>query len=104
MRRRPAAFIALLVSTAALLASCGGSSPQASAVTDTAGAPAVVVKRPPDNGDWTRFDYDAQRSGVGPASTGITAANLHSLRHRRIFLDGTVDSSPIELHAVTING
>jgi PQQ-like domain len=56
------------------------------------------------SGDWTRFDYDAKRSGVGPASTGITARNLASLQRRRVHLDGTVDSSPIELHAIAVGG
>ncbi len=55
-------------------------------------------------GDWTRFDYDAQRSGAGPASTGISAGNLGSLSPRVVKLDGTVDSSPIELHHVVIGG
>jgi outer membrane protein assembly factor BamB len=52
--------------------------------------------------DWTRFDYDAQRSGVGPADTGITGRNVRHLLARHIALDGTVDSSAIELHAVKI--
>ncbi|MGO9901401.1 MAG: PQQ-binding-like beta-propeller repeat protein [Solirubrobacteraceae bacterium] len=56
------------------------------------------------SGDWTTFDYNAQRSGVGPADTGITAANLHLLRRRPVALDGTVDSSAIELHAIVIDG
>jgi hypothetical protein len=54
------------------------------------------------NVDWTRFGYTASRTSVGPASTGITRANISSLRRRRIRLDGTVDSSPIYLHGVTI--
>ncbi|MGO9792369.1 MAG: PQQ-binding-like beta-propeller repeat protein [Solirubrobacteraceae bacterium] len=56
------------------------------------------------SGDWTTFDYNAQRSGVGPADSGITAANLHLLKRRTVALDGTVDSSAIELHAITIGG
>ncbi len=44
-------------------------------------------------GDWTRFGYDAARHDVGPAATGITAANVRSLRARRVAIDGTVDSS-----------
>lgn len=54
--------------------------------------------------DWTRFGYDAQRTGVGPAATGITAANAGSLATRVVALDGVVDSSPIELHAVVVGG
>src|SRR5579875_3780418 len=47
--------------------------------------------------NWTTFDYDAQRSGVGPADTGITRANLHSLRRMVVHLPGTVDSAAVEL-------
>jgi outer membrane protein assembly factor BamB len=54
--------------------------------------------------DWQRFNYDAQRSGVGPADTGITTRNLRSLRARVVLLDGTVDSAAIELQAVRIRG
>ena len=48
--------------------------------------------------NWALFGYDTARHNVGPASTGITAANVGRLRHRRITLDGTVDSSPIYLN------
>ena len=54
--------------------------------------------------DWDRFGYDAARHGVGPAATGITAANIAKLNRRQVTLDGTVDSSPIYLHGVTVNG
>jgi outer membrane protein assembly factor BamB len=56
------------------------------------------------DGDWTRFDFNAQRTGVGPARTGITRATLHTLRRRTINIDGTVDSSAIQLHAVRVRG
>jgi PQQ-like domain len=55
-------------------------------------------------GDWTRFGYDAARSGSGPRTTGITAANVGRLRRQRISLDGTVDSSPIYLRGAGIGG
>jgi outer membrane protein assembly factor BamB len=61
------------------------------------------VARAP-SGDWTRFDFDAQRSGAGPPSTGITAANAARLGRRQVQIDGTVDSSAIELHAIRIHG
>ncbi|HZU61880.1 MAG TPA: PQQ-binding-like beta-propeller repeat protein [Solirubrobacteraceae bacterium] len=64
-----------------------------------AGAVAAV----PD-GNWTRFDFTAQRSGVGPAQTGITSATLPRLGRRTIELDGTVDSSAIQLHGVKVAG
>ena len=56
------------------------------------------------DGDWSRFDYNAQRTGVGPARTGITRANLHALRQRTVSIDGTVDASAIQLHAVRVGG
>jgi PQQ-like domain len=54
--------------------------------------------------DWTRFGYDAQRSNDGPPATGITAANVGLLQRRQVQLPGTVDSSAIYLHGVTIRG
>lgn len=54
--------------------------------------------------DWPQFNFDARRSGVGPANTGITAGNVGTLARRRVHLDGTVDSSPVELHSIRIRG
>ena len=56
------------------------------------------------DGDWPTFGFNAQRSGVGPASTGITARNLRSLRVRSVRLAGTVDSAPVALHDVKVGG
>ena len=61
-------------------------------------APAAV------RGDWLRFDFNAQRSGVGPSSTGITSHNLGQLKLQKVHVNGTVDSSAIELHALTVKG
>src|SRR5438034_5111283 len=65
---------------------------------------AAVAFAAPAAHDWTRFDYDAKRSGVYPFATGITAANAARLQRQRIELDGTVDASPIFLHGVTVEG
>jgi hypothetical protein len=54
--------------------------------------------------DWTRFGWDARRSSDDPYSTGITASNVGSLRRQQVRLPGTVDSSAIYLHGVTIKG
>jgi hypothetical protein len=54
--------------------------------------------------DWTRFDFDAARSGVSTAASGITPANVGRLRRQQVQLDGTVDSSPIYLHGVQVKG
>jgi outer membrane protein assembly factor BamB len=53
---------------------------------------------------WPTFDYNTQRSGVGPADTGITAANLHELRRLTVHIPGVIDSAMIELSDVTIGG
>jgi len=79
---------------AVVLTACGGASASSMAAGATAGGP----------GAWTRFDYDAQRSGVGPADTGITAGNLSRLQTRVVRLDGTVDASAIELQGASAGG
>jgi outer membrane protein assembly factor BamB len=59
-----------------------------------------AAARPAATGtDWPSFG-----TNVGPATTGITAANVGKLRRQQVQLDGTVDSSPIYLHGVTIGG
>jgi hypothetical protein len=100
MRLRPTLRSAAVVCAVAL-AACGGGS---SADSSTADAPAGRAAGRVPGGDWLRFNFDAQRSGVGPADTGITATNVRTLQQRRVHLDGTVDSSPIELHAVRVGG
>jgi len=54
--------------------------------------------------DWTRFGWDARRSNDDPHATGITAANVRSLVRRQVALPGTVDSSAIYLHRVSVRG
>src|SRR6266542_1409345 len=54
--------------------------------------------------DWARFGYDAARHNAGPASTGITAANVGRLTRQQVRLPGTVDSSPIYLRGVRVRG
>ena len=65
---------------------------------------ALGLAAPAAASDWPEFGYVPSRQNVGPASTGITAANVGSLRRRVLRLDGTVDSSPIYLHGVMIGG
>ena len=54
--------------------------------------------------DWTQFGWDVNRSSASNDATGITPANVATLRRQQVTLDGTVDSSPIYLHGVQING
>ena len=83
---------------AAGLIGCGGHGGRNPAEAGATNASAVSIP----GGDWRQFGYDAQRSGVGPADTGITPANLGKLRARVVNLPGTVDSAPVELHAVRV--
>jgi outer membrane protein assembly factor BamB len=100
---RVAAIVAIAIACA--VAACG-------TVRATATTVAVRAKEPararatasvPD-GDWTEFGYNAQRSDVAPTGTGITDANLGQLSARVVHLPGTVDSSPIQLHGLLIDG
>jgi outer membrane protein assembly factor BamB len=101
---------ALLMTTCALaIGSCGGQAvgaPNAAGTSSTERSaptgPAGVAVTPP-SGDWPEFDYNPQRTGSGPAVTGITAGNLGRLSLRRVQIDGIADSSAIELHAITVN-
>jgi hypothetical protein len=92
---------ASLAACAILLVACGGHAIGASdpgTIQSTAGTAAVPA------GDWTTFDYNSQRSGVGPSATGITAGNVGRLQTRIVHVDGTVDSSAVELHGVVVRG
>jgi hypothetical protein len=87
-----------------VLIACGSSAARASTSvtsTDEAVAGAAASAR---GGDWPTFDFNSARTGVGPVDTGLTARNLGQLRLRKVKLDGTVDSSAIELHAVRVRG
>lgn len=110
--RRLAALLGVLIASAAILVACGGH-PAGAASTSTGSTRAASSATPSTpapspaqaaGGDWPSFDYDAQRSGVGPVSTGITAGNLRSLAARVVHIDGTADSSPIELQNVLVGG
>ncbi len=92
---------AITLACALLLAACGGQAANGAA---QSGAPAARVTAKVPAGDWTRFNYDAQRNGVGPSDTGITRGDVRLLRRRRIRVDGTVDASAIELAGVSVRG
>jgi outer membrane protein assembly factor BamB len=54
--------------------------------------------------DWTRFGFDAARSNSSKAAAGIGAADLAHLKRQDVTVPGTVDASPIYLHAVVVKG
>ncbi|HWX45314.1 MAG TPA: hypothetical protein VNY52_08325 [Solirubrobacteraceae bacterium] len=101
-RLRSLATAPLIVAFAALLiAACGGS------VTPAVSAPAPA-RRTAHTGaslrDWPEFGLNPQRTDASDESTGITAANVAHLRRVQVALPGTVDSSPIYLHGITMAG
>jgi outer membrane protein assembly factor BamB len=69
-----------------------------------AGAAAVPATASVPSNDWPTFDFNVQRTAVGPTDTGITPANLHNLRRITVHIPGTVDSSAVELANVTVKG
>jgi hypothetical protein len=54
--------------------------------------------------DWTQFGWDVGRSSVSTDPTGITAANVTTMRRQQVTIGGTVDASPIYLHGVQVKG
>jgi hypothetical protein len=50
------------------------------------------------------FGGNVQSTSANPEPTGITAANVHTLRLRQVDLDGLVDASAIYLHGAMIRG
>ncbi len=77
--RRLTALVAAVIVSAAVLVACGGHAARAVSQSRSESAVSSVAVA---GGDWLRFDYDAQRSGVGPANTGIAAANVGALQTR----------------------
>jgi outer membrane protein assembly factor BamB len=100
--------LALAVAACTLIVACGSSAGNAAdSSAPTAGAaaipsPAHVVATPLS--DWPEFGLNPQRSDSSERATQITSANVAHLRHLRVMLPGTVDSSPIYLHAALVHG
>jgi hypothetical protein len=95
-----------LASVACTLAACGNSAP-ADVSTPTVRASAIPPPARPSVQrllDWPEFGLNPQRSDVSEDATGITAANVDRLRRMTVTLPGTVDSSPIYLHAASVDG
>ena len=98
MTSRSAPLLALILIAGVVFTACG------SGGSSTAGVAAAHKTVAGSTVDWTRFGWDARRSNDDPHATGITAANVGSLVRQQIHLPGTVDSSPIYLHGVSIGG
>ncbi len=85
-----------------MLVACGASSSVGSTVaTGAAPARATAAATP---ADWPEFGLDPERTSAPTGATGIGAADLGRLRRRQVALPGTVDSSPIYLHGVSVGG
>jgi hypothetical protein len=89
------------------VAACGGGAATAQIHTPTvsiAAIPSAARSPAAELLEWPEFGLDPQRSDVSALATGITSANVAHLRHITVSLPGTVDSSPIYLHGVTVDG
>ncbi len=92
-----------------LIAACGSSSGKAAdAAAPTTSATAIptaaagAATQPLR--EWPEFGLNAQRGDTTEAPTGVTSANVGSLRHLHVTLPGTVDCSPIYLHGALVDG
>ncbi len=106
MRARRPRSLALTLATCVLLGACGSAAP-ADVSTPTVGAAAIPSAKPASAAellDWPEFGLDPQRGDVSELATGITSANVARLRQITVSLAGTVDSSPIYLHGVFVDG
>jgi hypothetical protein len=90
---------AAVITAALVVAACSGGAAMAGSSRASA-APSTVA----GGHDWTRFNFDARRSGSVTFATVISAANVSGLKRQQVHLPGTVDSSAIYLHGVTIRG
>ncbi|TML00134.1 MAG: hypothetical protein E6G34_01155 [Actinobacteria bacterium] len=90
----------------ALLVACGGSAPaeRSTSTTVAAAIPSSTAASTRRLLDWPEFGLSPQRSNVSEDATGITAANVARLRQQTVTLPGTVDSSPIYIHAASVAG
>jgi outer membrane protein assembly factor BamB len=103
----------LIAGLALVAAACGGqatSASSASSVSSVSSASAADTSATGTAGagttssDWLQFGDNAQSTGVGPASSGITAGNARRLRLRQVRIDGIADSAAIALSGVVVHG
>jgi hypothetical protein len=62
------------------------------------------VQRRAGTHDWPMFGWEPSKSNASTDATGITAANITTMRRQQVTLEGTVDASPIYLHGVRVTG
>lgn len=94
-----------LIGAGAIVVGCGTGAAQTVRTATGQRASGESARLQVPQGDWPTFDYNAQRTGVGPAKTGITVKRLGALRRSSVTTTGgVVDSSPILLHRVSVGG
>jgi PQQ-like domain len=97
--------MAVVACTALGACACGTSAGVATPTALPSSIPAVTAQASAGRlENWPEFGLDAQRTDVSERATGVTAANVAHLRHVRVALPGTVDSSPIYLHGAVVGG
>jgi outer membrane protein assembly factor BamB len=99
----------LLLTVALLLSACGSGSAETGSSTGASpgaggGGAAAAATSGAALTDWPEFGLNPQRADATNRPTGITAANVGRLRSKHVSLPGTVDSSPIYLHAARVRG
>jgi PQQ-like domain len=95
-------------SACTLIAACGSSAGNAADnSTPTVGAaaiPAPTRAAATPLTQWPEFGLNPQRGDSTERATQITSANVAHLHRLHVTLPGTVDSSPIYLHAALVHG
>ena len=106
MRVRRLIGLCFSVTACVLVAACGGAAPVHLRTPTISATEIASPTRTPvaELLDWPEFGLDPQRSDVSESSTAITAANVAHLHRVTVTLPGTVDSSPIYLHGVSVAG
>jgi hypothetical protein len=104
----------LVVAVALLVGACGsgsgdGGATGAGTVSTASHTTATPTSKPVATKgasltDWPEFGLDPQRSDATNRPTGITAENVGTLVDRQVELPGTIDSSPLYLHAAKVAG
>jgi hypothetical protein len=106
MHARRLTGLGLTSAACVLLAACGATTPAvvSTPTVSVAAIPSAKRSAVSELRDWPEFGLNPQRSDVSELATAITSANVGHLRHITVSLPGTVDSSPIYLHGVSVQG
>jgi outer membrane protein assembly factor BamB len=95
-------LLAALLTAGAVAACSSSGGTGATAARKSGSPPATGTAAKSGPRDWTRFGYDAAKTGRSPR--GLSAAQVRKLGEKRVALDGTVDSSPIYVSRIRVKG